>query len=96
MNDDETEIKWEAPPSSRAGARRAWADRLAPLRDRPGEWANVGRNWQALASNITRGRIAGIPAGEYEAVARNSDRATGACDVYVRYIGHLANGHAED
>ena len=84
-----TEIVWEDPPTTtRAPSHHGvWAERLAPLRDRPGEWAKVGRVHSATALKIKRGQMLGIPAGEFEATLRDVDRTENKGTLYVRYVG---------
>lgn len=79
-----TDIVWEDPPTkSRYGA---WAERLAPLRERPGEWAKFGKANSSTVTNINRGRLSGITAGDYEARGVDQQR-NGECTLYVRYLG---------
>lgn len=83
------EIVWEDPPESPhgGGSGRVWADRLAPLRERPGQWANLGRRQSSTITQIRQGRYAGIAAGDFEAEGREYDKATNLLTVYVRYVG---------
>lgn len=84
------EIVWEDPPLSHAGPTGPrWADRLAPLRERPGEWANLGRHNPNYVTQINQGSLTGIEPGEFEAVGRRSS-GDGKRDLYVRYIGKPA------
>lgn len=85
------EIVWEDPGPS--GKKRSpdgcWRDLLAPLRDRPGEWARVktgGHTVRAEGSNIKRGDYLGIEKGEFEAVTRQTDQDH-EWALYVRYVG---------
>lgn len=84
-----SELTWEDPPVRKhgKGRRRVWEERLAPLRDHPGRWANVGKHHATVVAYINTGRCAGIRAGEFEATARGIDRATMQADIYVRFVG---------
>jgi hypothetical protein len=92
------ELKWGEPPpivnKPRAGV---WALRLAPLKDRPGEWACIGRFFSSTAAAIRKGRLEGVPAGDYETTLRDYQRppeGDNKGDLYVRYIGHLKDTDA--
>jgi hypothetical protein len=89
------EIVFEDPPNIRWSIGRLHSSEprivheLAPLRERPGEWARVygplkdvaARN---KAATIRRGGPVGIEPGEYEATARTLDDGS---YVWVRYVG---------
>jgi hypothetical protein len=80
------EIVWEDPPVNVAGRKGVWIERLAPLRDRPGEWAKFPDTNAGLAHNIKSGRLVGVEAGEFETRAIRQGKS-GKCDVYVRFVG---------
>ena len=80
-------IVWEDPPTSVAGpaAKGVWAQRLAPLREHPGVWANLGDFHQSQAFVIRHGRKSGVPAGEFETCVRNVKNGRGT--LYARFVG---------
>lgn len=85
-----TEVVWETPPERRAEGQRAWRPIAEALRQRPGEWARVAEvssqsSATSTATNIKRGRYAGLAAGEYE--SRSVTRKGGPHYVYARYVG---------
>ncbi len=83
-------IKFQDPPPDGKGHSRKskWAGIAEELRSRPGEWALVGEQVSAsMVTMIKSGRMAGMAAGEFAAIGRNSNNATRRCDVYARYIG---------
>lgn len=82
-----SEIKFqELPPNGRTSAD--WADIAEQLRQRPGEWALIGRRNTTTAFNIRAGKYRAMPSGEFDAVCRNS--RGGEADIYVRYVGGAA------
>lgn len=82
-------IVWAEPPLGRHTRAFNYGAVADELRRRPKEWAivrvmpNSGRS-SVVASEINRGRIAALPAGDFEAMARNVD---GEYRVYARYVG---------
>lgn len=83
-----TEIVWEDPPPKTKGSRKGvWAGRLAPLREHPGKWANLGSYHCGTAAMLKGGRLGGATAGEFDAVCRDVDRLSGRGTLYVRYVG---------
>lgn len=84
-----SEIVFRDLPKKSAGGRHSpnagkWVRILAPLVDRPGDWAVVTtRATPGAAANtaatIRQGRVE-LPPGRWEATTR-------LCDVYVRYMG---------
>jgi hypothetical protein len=88
-----TAILFEEPP---APQWRRVHDRLAPLRDHPGEWARMWsgvtrRHADNLRRDLPRGRYAGIAAGEFEVrigkVPNPEPGYAGTFGVWVRFIG---------
>lgn len=85
-----TNIEFIDPPASRKGNHGPRiAVELAPLRERPGEWARVygplNKEWASVkASRINHGGYVGIATGEYEAITRKLEDGT---YVWVRYVG---------
>lgn len=83
-----SDFVWEEPQSHGRGFD--WVAHLAPLRERPGEWARV---WgpdpksTALAQYVKRGDAAGVTRGEYETKCRTID---GGLYMYARYVGPVA------
>ena len=76
------------PPPKQSSNGGAWAGVAEKLRDRPGEWAFVGRVSPSTSTQIKRGLLRGFaPAGDFEAVTRN--QADGKADVYARYVGEV-------
>lgn len=83
-------LKFQDPPPDAKGAARKskWREISDELRSRPGDWALVAEHVaMSMVTMIKNGRIAGMPAGEFEAVGRNSDTPARRCDVYARYVG---------
>jgi hypothetical protein len=85
----DNDIVFEDPPPNGAGAEGVWSDLLAPLRERPGEWARVRgpltiSSAGSTAGNLKNGKYAGCPKGDYEAVSRQVD---GKAYVWARYVG---------
>jgi hypothetical protein len=84
------EIVWEAPPEPTWSNRPRvgkWTRLLAPLRDRPGEWANLGEHHCGTVSRIKTGQVGDAKPGEFEATSRGVDRETNKGTLYVRYVG---------
>jgi hypothetical protein len=86
-----SDVHWEEPPhkSPKGGRPKYWKAVADQLRSRPGEWAMVHvdetqRKAGYTAMNIKRGLLAGMTAGEFEAVSRTVD---GQRRVYARYVG---------
>lgn len=86
------EIVWEAPPATRTNNYGVWERRLAPLRDRPGEWGRFdmagARSAFSAQANVTKGRVRlpeGTAGSDWEATARLNG-AEGSV-LYVRFIG---------
>jgi len=85
----DNDIVFEDPPPNGAGLEGIWALRLAPLRERPGEWARVAgpltvSSAGSTARNLKKGDYSGCPKGDYEAVSRQVD---GKAYVWARYVG---------
>lgn len=84
------EIVWkDPPPLSKYGAHGIWERRLAPLVERPGEWAVVketAKTNTSIAAQLRR-RVYRIPfpSHEWEFVQRSSDHNT--IEIYARYLG---------
>lgn len=65
----EIEFVDELPKIHRQVEGGVWVDRLAPLRDRPDQWAKVygpTKNPHALVNNLRSGSAAGIDADEFQ------------------------------
>ena len=86
------EIVWEEPPETRRGhpGPTVWQRRLAPVVERPGEWAWIVDTPPNMARGFARTMKAGrimTPDGtlpqEWEAVCRTVD---GKPRLYVRYL----------
>lgn len=85
MADEFEPIVWveELPPQGGKNRELAWF--AAELRKRPGEWAILpGRS--GYANQITKGRLAAFPVGEFEAVSRRPIGADKSA-TYVRFVG---------
>jgi hypothetical protein len=90
-----TEIVFGDPPVPEWNAKTLNSEprivrELAPLRERPGEWARVygplkSQSAHNKAAYIRRGDAVGIEPGEYEATARTIDDGS---YVWVRYVGN--------
>lgn len=86
------EIVWEDPPPASITRKAVWADRIAPLRAHPGEWAKFEGASVNTAFMIRKGGREGITAGEFEAIAANQIKyreagQAGKCDMFVRFVG---------
>lgn len=83
------EIVWEDPPEidRRGGRRSPWDERLAPLREHPGKWANLGSWDRSTSSNIVGCQVGSHLPGEFEAVMRHIDKSTFRGTLYVRFVG---------
>lgn len=91
MSDQPTEplLTWEDPPTT-AGrpAEYPWHTIAAQLRERPGEWACLGRMKRNPIGSINAGRIVDFrPAGTFEAVGRNHNHDDHTCTLYIRFVG---------
>ena len=77
------EIVWRDPPPKLT--RSAWAERLAPLRERPGTWAMVRqgepRKISGLKQRLSR-TVALKDAFEFQTHKVSDDRA----ELYARYV----------
>lgn len=84
-------IVWEDPPESRQGrAPTSWAERLAPIMERPGEWARVqdfsySSAWQVV-SHLRKG-LKPVPPGRWEFAARKNQDDPKRAYIYARYLG---------
>lgn len=88
------EVTWDDPPEVRDGGQpyryhSRWRRISDQLRAKPGEWAVVTvADSSAKSGNtayqIRTGVCAGMPAGEFDAVARTVD---GEHRVYARFVG---------
>lgn len=88
-----SEIVWAEPPFSGGGHPHGkYKAALSAVRERPGEWAMIGRHSSQTAVNIKRGLVAGAERGEFDAVGRN--QKDGKADIYVRYIGTASTNGA--
>ena len=83
-------IKWMAPPHRSTFGPvpgKKWESILAPLRERPGEWAVVltgpVKNIRAQAGNLRRGGRVVCPPG-FEFTTRTID---GEGHLFARFIG---------
>ena len=81
-------VVWEDPPEPRFGGHPAWRERLAPLIERPGEWARVlktpnAQTARSQASRLSLKKRGSLP-GQWEFVTRTKD---GMAFVYARYLG---------
>ena len=79
-----SEIVWEDPPSS---SRGVWQKRLAPLLERPGEWARFDRVNTGTKHHLTHGQMR-VPKGttpdQWEFVLRKQPDNT--YSLYARYL----------
>lgn len=87
---------WKDPPAPSIGHAKPSAEHLNTahqLRARSGEWAVVkscltAEQAAGLAGRIRKGEIVAFaPAGEFEAITRQSP---GGREVYVRHVGAVA------
>jgi len=83
--EEKTEMKWGAPPPA-VPKSNLHAPKAAAMRERPGEWGEVGTygsesSAASMARTIRTGQVAAWkPAGAFEATSRG-------CVVYARYVG---------
>ena len=82
-------IVWEEPRNASAD-RTPWADRLAPLMERPGDWARVhempDRSASATVGHLKKRRHI-IPPGRWEFTSRKTGPKSPTAYVYARYLG---------
>ena len=86
---EQAPVDFDTPPPPEAYVR--WADRLAPLLARPGEWARVRDAWtkkdaRRFVGELRKGRMH-IPAGRWEFRHGEKDGRPG---VWARYLGQEA------
>lgn len=81
-------LEWEAPPPGQIRKGSKWDPIARALRQRPGEWACIGRGIPTgIISTINKGQLkCWQPEGSFEAISRNHSERWVA-DVYVRYVG---------
>lgn len=81
------DIVWEDPETTATGScSSAWVDRLAPLMDCPGRWANLGEYTNATVTLLKQGTLR-APAGRWEFTGRRRDRPKGRAFLFARYLG---------
>jgi hypothetical protein len=81
------EIIWKDPPPKTT--RSTWADRLAPLKERPGQWAMVRQSTPPRISGL-RQRLAKT-AALGEAFEFRAHRVSAeSAELYARYIAPTA------
>jgi hypothetical protein len=87
-----SEIVFKDPPAKRPrhGSKPSIGPRLAPLRERPGEWGRVFpvpslSAARTQATRIKHGLYSGIEPAEYE--ARGAIDDDGEAYVWVRWLG---------
>jgi hypothetical protein len=89
-NEFDDDVVFREPPASAVGGTRAsgkWTARLAPLVDRPGEWAMVATYPEAQRAYIqvrNLKRAVSVPPGQWEFTGRAVD---GRGEVYARFLG---------
>lgn len=85
MSEYQIEFTGAMPPPAKRSS--GWGKFVArALREKPGQWANIGARSRSCAHMIRHGGSAPFqPAGSFEAVTRTRD--DGKVDVYARYIG---------
>jgi hypothetical protein len=95
------EIVFMDPPRPMVGkgATGKTAARVAPLRERPGEWARIRSDVKpgtaaSYAAVIRKGRSHGIEEGEFEVITRSN--GDGTSDIFARVIGLAALPETED
>ena len=82
-------IVWEDPRPQDPN-RSHWVDKLAPLLERPGQWARVhevahSSAW-VIANQLRKGEKP-VPAGRWEFAARGNEDNPKRGYVYARYLG---------
>jgi hypothetical protein len=87
-NDPPEQLEWEAPPPSAARRGSKWDPIAKALKQRPGQWACIGRDIPTtIVTTIRNGGLRCFqPKGSFEAATRNHSSRWQA-DVYVRYVG---------
>lgn len=74
MSATEIEFVDELPKATRNVTSGVWVERLAPLRERPDQWAKVfgpTNSPHAIVSNLKNGGAAGIVPDDFEFAGRN-------------------------
>jgi hypothetical protein len=78
---------WEEPPGTHYHKVPSWESTLAPLMERPGDWARV-RELTPNSASTTVGHLhhrrLNYPAGRWEFTSRVRD---GRGYIYARYLG---------
>jgi F420-0:gamma-glutamyl ligase-like protein len=74
----DTEIEWRDPPPH--GGNYAWEERLAPLKERPGQWAMVWPGDSKDAARNTANYVRRRYGVGLEVVVRGRE-------VFARYVG---------
>jgi hypothetical protein len=85
VGDDD--ILWENPESTATGScSSAWVDRLSPLMENPGCWANLGDYTNATVTLLKQGKLR-TPPGRWEFTGRRRDLPKGRAHLFARYLG---------
>jgi hypothetical protein len=87
----EIEIVWKEPPPK--VSRSVWADRLAPLKERPGVWAMVKADTPAKIGGL-RTRLAKTSAIKGQFELRAHKLADDAAELYARFNPQDEHGKA--
>lgn len=82
-------VEWIDPPPRMGRQRGVWATELAPLKERPMQWARVRRSVSggARSSILTSLACGGEDPSLYEIRNVHAEPGSSLCDVYVRYVG---------
>jgi hypothetical protein len=79
----EIEIVWQDPPPKTSTS--VWADRLAPLRERPGEWTRIREAQPAKISGL-RQRLAKTAALKETFEFRTHKVSDSEAELYARFV----------
>lgn len=90
-SESEIEIVWKDPPPK--VVRSAWADRLAPLKERPGQWALIRSDTPAKISGL-RQRLARTAAVKTQFELRSHKVSDETAELYVRFTPAGQTGQA--
>jgi hypothetical protein len=77
-------VEWRDPPATRS---ERWEDRLAPVKERPGDWAMV---WQYGKSDGARCAVRRLRNGRLRTPPGLWEFAVRGREVFAKYLGETA------
>ena len=80
-------VRWENPEKiSGGGGGSPWVERLTPLTEKPGEWANLGVFCDSTGALLKNGTLR-TPPGRWEFTCRRRELPKGRAYLFARYLG---------